>query len=145
MTPKQLDVYPVPPGRGDPGETTEDEDLAGRGPSPRRGQPTDPRVARARRRLEAIAMSAAVVTFGLLEMAHGPSPIRGPEPPAAVAKPSTVMDERAVSVAAYQHDWVCQRAGERGDNPLPARCRAAPVYQPDWTTQRAGERAPNGP
>jgi hypothetical protein len=57
MSREQLDVYPVPPGHSDPDETTEDEDLTARRPSPRRRQPTDPRVvARARRRLEAIGL-----------------------------------------------------------------------------------------
>jgi hypothetical protein len=45
MSREQLDIYPVPPGHTDPDETTEEEDLAARGPSPRRRQPTDPRVA----------------------------------------------------------------------------------------------------
>lgn len=137
-------AYPVPPGHNEPSETTEDEYVAAHGPSSRRRQPTKPRIARARRRLETIAISAAVLTFGLLETAHGPALTHGPEPSTAPVRPSTVMDERAFSVPAYQRDWLCQRAGERGDNPLPARCLGVPVYQPDWTTQRAGERATNG-
>jgi hypothetical protein len=141
MTREQLDVYPVPPGHGAPGETTEDEDLVAGGSSPRRRQSTDPRVARACRRLEAIALSAAILTFGLLAVAHGPTLMRGSDTAAAPAKPSTVMDERAFSVAAYQPDWVSYRDGERGANQIPARWLAVPAYQADWTTQRAGERA----
>jgi hypothetical protein len=141
MTRDQLDVYPVPPGHSDPGETTEDEDLAERGPSPRRRQPTDPRVARARRRFEAIGLSVAVLTFGLLEMAHGPTLTREPDPPAGPARPRAVTDDRSLSVAAYQRDWVWQRIGERDVNQLPARWLAVAACQTDWTAQRAGERA----
>jgi hypothetical protein len=145
MTRDPLDVYPMPPGHNDPGETTEDEDLPARGPSPRRWQPTDPRVARARRRLEAIGLSAAVLTFGMLETAHGPTPTPGPDRPAPPAKSITVTNDRSLSVAAYQRDWVWQRTGERGVIQLPARWLAVATYQTDWITQRAGERATSTP
>jgi hypothetical protein len=70
-------------------------------------------------------------------MAHGPTLVSRPDTP---AKPSTVMDERAFSAAAYQRDWVLQRTGERGVNQPPVKWLAVAAYQTDWTIQRTEER-----
>ncbi|HEY7049130.1 MAG TPA: hypothetical protein VH373_18065, partial [Jatrophihabitantaceae bacterium] len=108
--------------------------------SPRRSQPTDPRAARARRRLEAIALSAAALTFGLVELAHGPTLTHGPDAPGMSV---TATAGRSLLVAAYQRDWVMLRAGERGVNlnQRPDRSVAVAPYQADWISHRAGERA----
>lgn len=145
MTREQLDIYAVPPGHNDPRETTDDEDLAGGGASrPRRRQPIEPHIARLRRRLTMIGLSVAVFTFGLLEMAQGPTLTPGRATHAAPARPPSLIDKRAPAVAAYQRDWVSQRTGERGGNPLRARSLAVAAYQADWTSQRADERGTYG-
>jgi hypothetical protein len=71
MTRRQIDLYPVVFGPSATIDATKDEDLAA--PAvPRHRRTTSPRTARAHRRLEAAALCAAVLTCGVIAMAHEP-------------------------------------------------------------------------
>ncbi len=114
MTRQQIDLYPVAFGPSEPIDTTEDEDLIA-ATDPRHLRPTDPRTARARGRLVAVALSAAGLTWGLFTMAHGPTGTSSLAPTQAASGTSLCATdlERSRRVASYQSDWTAQRAGER--------------------------------
>ena len=93
MARQQIDLYPVGFGPIDMIETTEDEDLSAY-PDMCDRRPPHPRIARALRRLEAVALTAAVLTGGVVAMAHGPT--RTPS--------SAAADQRAVRASATTRD-----------------------------------------
>jgi hypothetical protein len=83
MTRRQIDLYPIVFGPSETIDATEDEDLTAP-TGPRHRWPTSPR---AHRRLEAAALSAAVLTCGVIAMAHEPRGTPGPVPTQAATAP----------------------------------------------------------
>jgi len=67
MAGQQIDIHPVPPDHpSDAIDPTANEDLGAGRHDPRHRQPIGAPTARVRRRVEAVALSAAALTWGML-------------------------------------------------------------------------------